>query len=183
MDDQLTMEEFIRIKEEKARKRGKVFNWEIAKYGKIWYDEDVHNLNISVEFETEFPAIVFNDTLMSEPMVSSLNNDEIDFRISFDESDLDDLHSFNTAYLRLIRDGICEKSHVSIPSYGCVCVVFVALLEYCGKSREMEGIKKIYLDRIACNFFGDHGDLLGGGGGEFSEVAAGVMVEEKCDVF
>ncbi|GJV23703.1 reverse transcriptase domain-containing protein, partial [Tanacetum coccineum] len=42
--------------------------------------------------ESEFPAIVFNDTLTSEaalscePTVSSLNNDEIDFRISFDES-------------------------------------------------------------------------------------------------
>ncbi|GJZ97560.1 hypothetical protein Tco_0670013 [Tanacetum coccineum] len=47
-------------------------------------------------FETEFPAIVFNDTLTSEaalscePTVSSLNNDEIDFRISFDESDDED---------------------------------------------------------------------------------------------
>ncbi|GKB96348.1 hypothetical protein Tco_0982485, partial [Tanacetum coccineum] len=46
--------------------------------------------------ETEFPAIVFNDTLTSEaalscePTVSSLNNDEIDFRISFDESDDED---------------------------------------------------------------------------------------------
>ncbi|GJX27670.1 hypothetical protein Tco_0235749, partial [Tanacetum coccineum] len=59
MDDpNITMEEYIRIEEEKARRR----------------------------------AIVFNDTLTSEatlscePTVSSLN-DEIDFRISFDESD------------------------------------------------------------------------------------------------
>nr|GEY93004.1 hypothetical protein [Tanacetum cinerariifolium] len=35
-------------------------------------------------------AIAFNDTLMSEPMVSSLYNNEIDFRISFDESDDED---------------------------------------------------------------------------------------------
>ncbi|GKG09221.1 hypothetical protein Tco_0337967 [Tanacetum coccineum] len=94
MDDpNITMEEYIRIEEEKARKRGKVFNWETAKYGKIWYDEDVHGLK---SVETEFPAIVFNDNLTSnktlscEPMVSSLNNDEIDFRISFDESDDED---------------------------------------------------------------------------------------------
>ncbi|GJS56953.1 hypothetical protein Tco_0651737 [Tanacetum coccineum] len=46
--------------------------------------------------ETEFPSIVFNDTLTSEaalscePTVSSLNNDEIGFRISFDESDDED---------------------------------------------------------------------------------------------
>ncbi|GKC82786.1 hypothetical protein Tco_1138503, partial [Tanacetum coccineum] len=42
--------------------------------------------------KTEFPAIVFNDSLTSnktpscEPTVSSLD-DEIDFRISFDDSD------------------------------------------------------------------------------------------------
>ncbi|GJS80109.1 hypothetical protein Tco_0729990 [Tanacetum coccineum] len=46
--------------------------------------------------EIEFPAIVFNDNLTSnetlscEPTVSSLNDNEIDFRISFDESDDED---------------------------------------------------------------------------------------------
>ncbi|GJU40718.1 hypothetical protein Tco_1193675 [Tanacetum coccineum] len=89
----ITMEEYIRIEEEKARKHGKVFNWETAKYGKIWCDEDVHDLR---SIENEFPAIVFNDNLTSnqtlscEPMVSSLNDNEIDFRISFDESDDED---------------------------------------------------------------------------------------------
>ncbi|GJX90686.1 hypothetical protein Tco_0344012 [Tanacetum coccineum] len=87
------MEEYIRLEEEKARRRGKVYNWETATYGKIWDNEDVHDLG---SVETEFPAIVFNDTLTSEaalscePTVSSLNNDEIDFRISFDESDDED---------------------------------------------------------------------------------------------
>ncbi|GJT00701.1 hypothetical protein Tco_0821870 [Tanacetum coccineum] len=63
MDDpNITMEEYIRLEEEKARRH----------------------------------AIVFNDTLTSEatllcePTVSSLNKDEIDFRISFDESDDED---------------------------------------------------------------------------------------------
>ncbi|GJZ83708.1 hypothetical protein Tco_0648881 [Tanacetum coccineum] len=94
MDDpNNTMEEYIRLVEEKARKCGKVFNWETAKYGKIWYDEDIHDIG---SIETEFLAIVFNDTLTSEaallckPMVSSLNNDEVDFRISFYESDNED---------------------------------------------------------------------------------------------
>ncbi|GJX21404.1 hypothetical protein Tco_0224081 [Tanacetum coccineum] len=89
MDDpNITIEEYIRLEEEKAQKYGKVFNWETAKYGKIWYEEDVHDLR---SVKTEFPAIVFNDSLTSneklscEPTVSSLN-DEIDFRISFDES-------------------------------------------------------------------------------------------------
>ncbi|GJY40786.1 hypothetical protein Tco_0428056 [Tanacetum coccineum] len=94
MDDpNITMEEYIRLEEEKAQKCGKVFNWETARYGKIWYDEDVHDLR---SVETEFPAIVFNDNLTSnetlscEPTVSSLNDNEIDFRISFDESDDED---------------------------------------------------------------------------------------------
>ncbi|GKE66017.1 hypothetical protein Tco_1520178, partial [Tanacetum coccineum] len=59
----------------------------------IWYDEDIHDLR---SVETEFPAIGFNDNLTSiktpfcEPTVSSLNNNEIDFRISFEESDDED---------------------------------------------------------------------------------------------
>ncbi|GJV36331.1 hypothetical protein Tco_1408808 [Tanacetum coccineum] len=58
----------------------------------IWYDEDVHDLR---SVENEFPAIVFNDSLTSnetlscEPTVSFLN-DEIDFRISFDDFDDED---------------------------------------------------------------------------------------------
>ncbi|GKA52984.1 hypothetical protein Tco_0746299, partial [Tanacetum coccineum] len=94
MDDpNITMEEYIRLEEEKARRRGKVFNWETAKYGKIYYDEDVHNLG---SFETEFPTIIFDDAVTSEVthscelIVSSLNDNEIDFRISFDESDDED---------------------------------------------------------------------------------------------
>ncbi|GJR16298.1 hypothetical protein Tco_0798950 [Tanacetum coccineum] len=93
MDDpNITMEEYIRLEEEKARRCGKVYNWKTATYGKIWYDEDVHDLR---SVETKFPAIVFNDSLTSnetpscEPTVSSLN-DEIDFRISFNESDDED---------------------------------------------------------------------------------------------
>ncbi|GKB23264.1 hypothetical protein Tco_0862665 [Tanacetum coccineum] len=70
-----------------------MFNWETAKYGKIWYDEDVHDLK---SVETEFPAIVFidnlssNETLYCEPTICSLNDNEIDFRMSFDESDNED---------------------------------------------------------------------------------------------
>ncbi|GKG00949.1 hypothetical protein Tco_0305654, partial [Tanacetum coccineum] len=85
-DSNITIEEYIRLEEEKARRHGKVYNWETATYGKILYDEDIHDLRFA---ETEFPAIVINDTLMSEPTVSSLNN-KIDFRISFDESDDED---------------------------------------------------------------------------------------------
>ncbi|GJV68377.1 hypothetical protein Tco_1483886 [Tanacetum coccineum] len=93
MDDpNITMEEYIRLEEEKSRKHRKVFNWETAKYGKIWYDEDIRDLR---SVESEFLAIAFNDEVSSEkilsyePTVSSLN-DEIDFRVSFDDSDDED---------------------------------------------------------------------------------------------
>ncbi|GJT86773.1 hypothetical protein Tco_1068490 [Tanacetum coccineum] len=63
----ITMEEYIMLEEKKTRRHGKVYNWETAKYGKIWYDEDVHDLR---SIETEFPAIVFNDELSSEKTLS-----------------------------------------------------------------------------------------------------------------
>ncbi|GKC36030.1 monodehydroascorbate reductase [Tanacetum coccineum] len=68
MDDpNITIEEYIRLEEEKARRRGKVYNWESATDGKIWYDEDVHDLR---SVETEFPAIVFDDAFTSEVTLS-----------------------------------------------------------------------------------------------------------------
>ncbi|GJW26630.1 hypothetical protein Tco_0040441 [Tanacetum coccineum] len=94
MDDpNITMELYIQLKEEKARIQGKVYNWETATNGKIWCDENAHNLR---SVETKFPAIVFNDALTSEvalscePTVSPLNDNQIDFRISFDESEDED---------------------------------------------------------------------------------------------
>ncbi|GKB33961.1 hypothetical protein Tco_0873362 [Tanacetum coccineum] len=74
MDDpNITMEEYIRLEEEKARRR-------------------VDKISI----ETEFPAIVFDDaftskvTLSCEATVSPPNDNKIDFRISFDKSDDED---------------------------------------------------------------------------------------------
>ncbi|GJS51639.1 hypothetical protein Tco_0625001 [Tanacetum coccineum] len=63
MDDpNITMEEYIRLEEEKARSRGQVYNWETATY--------------------VAPSC--------EPTVSPLNDNQVDFRISFDESDDED---------------------------------------------------------------------------------------------
>ncbi|GJX94172.1 hypothetical protein Tco_0348758 [Tanacetum coccineum] len=57
---------------------------------KYYKDED----DCFTNFESEFPVIVFDDTsdvtLSCEPIISSLNNDGIDFRISYDESDDED---------------------------------------------------------------------------------------------
>ncbi|GKA59308.1 hypothetical protein Tco_0758621 [Tanacetum coccineum] len=130
MDDpNITMEEYIRLEKEKARRCGQVYNWETATYGKIWYDEDVHDLRY---VETEFPAIVFNDTLTSEatlscePTVSSLNDNEIDFRISFDESDEEDYtviydknsFSYKIIYVYTLKtDSENDNEKVNMPSF------------------------------------------------------------------
>ncbi|GJS48779.1 hypothetical protein Tco_0598900 [Tanacetum coccineum] len=118
-----------RLEEEKAHRRGKVFNWETAKYGKIWYDKDVHDFR---SVETKFPDIVFNDRLTSEdalscePTVSSLNNNEIDFRISYDESDDEDYtvvfdkNSFSYKIIsvnNLKMDSENDNEKVNMPSF------------------------------------------------------------------
>ncbi|GJZ64160.1 hypothetical protein Tco_0620581 [Tanacetum coccineum] len=118
-DPNITMEEYIRLEEEKARRYGKVFNWEAARYGKIWYDDDIDDLR---SVETEFPAIVFNDNLKSEetlscePTVSSLHSKEIDFKISFDESDNEDYTTFfkdfeNEFSAIVYNDALTSKSN------------------------------------------------------------------------
>ncbi|GJR18186.1 hypothetical protein Tco_0966713 [Tanacetum coccineum] len=88
-DPNITMEEYIRLEEEKVRKRGKVFNWETAKY------------------------------------VSSLNN-EIDFRVSFDDSDDEDYtvifdkNSFSYKMISvndLKTDSENDNEKVNMPSF------------------------------------------------------------------
>ncbi|GJT30223.1 hypothetical protein Tco_0910498, partial [Tanacetum coccineum] len=92
-DPNFTMEEYIRLEEEKPRRHGKVYNLVTVIYGRIWYDDDVHDLK---SVETEFPTIIFNNKLTSEVAlsceitVSSLDDNKINFRISFDESDDED---------------------------------------------------------------------------------------------
>nr|GEX74851.1 hypothetical protein [Tanacetum cinerariifolium] len=100
----------------------------VGKYGRIWYNEDVHDLR---SIEIEFPSIVFNDSLTSgetlscEPMVSSLN-DEIDFRISFDDSDDEDYtvvfekNSFSFKIIStndLKMDSENDNDKVNMPSF------------------------------------------------------------------
>ncbi|GJS04143.1 hypothetical protein Tco_0320651 [Tanacetum coccineum] len=63
MDDpNITMEEYIWLEEEKDRRRAIVLN----------------------------DALTFEVTLSCEPTISPLNDNKIDFRISFDESDDED---------------------------------------------------------------------------------------------
>ncbi|GJW00838.1 hypothetical protein Tco_1556089 [Tanacetum coccineum] len=125
----ITMEEYIRLEEEKAHMRGKVYNWETATYGKIWCDEDVHGRNTA---KTEFPAIVFNDVLKyevalsCEPMVSLLNDNQIYFRISLDEFDDEDYtviydknsFSYKIIYVNDLKtDSENDNDKVNMPSF------------------------------------------------------------------
>ncbi|GJZ04449.1 hypothetical protein Tco_0537724 [Tanacetum coccineum] len=108
MDDpNITMEEYIRLEEEKSRRRGKVYYWETATY-------------------------VFNDTLTSEvalscePMVSPLSDNQIDFIISFDEFDdvdytvIYDKSSFSYKIISvndLKTDSKNDNDKVNMPSF------------------------------------------------------------------
>ncbi|GKB61754.1 hypothetical protein Tco_0917940, partial [Tanacetum coccineum] len=55
MDDpNMTMEEYIKFEEEKARRHGRVFDWKTATYRKIRVDDDLYDLR---SMEAEFPVI------------------------------------------------------------------------------------------------------------------------------
>ncbi|GKE74726.1 hypothetical protein Tco_1536767 [Tanacetum coccineum] len=90
----ITMKEYIRLQEEKALSQGETFNWQTATYGKMEYCEDEDDC--FTNFKIKFPAIVLDNTLTSDatiscgPTVSPLNDNEIEFRISFDQSDDED---------------------------------------------------------------------------------------------
>ncbi|GJY47097.1 hypothetical protein Tco_0436160 [Tanacetum coccineum] len=91
----ITIEEYIRIETKKAIRCAQVYNWETATYGKISYFEDIDYFK---NFETEFPAIVYEDALTSEPKVSPeptvsphhVKEVDLEFEISFAESDDED---------------------------------------------------------------------------------------------
>ncbi|GJS11067.1 hypothetical protein Tco_0367863 [Tanacetum coccineum] len=95
----------------------------------IWYDEDVHDLR---SVKTEFPTIVFNDALTSEvalscePTVSPLNDNQIEIRISFDESDDEDytiIYDKNSFSYKIIyvddlkTDSENDNDKVNMPSF------------------------------------------------------------------
>ncbi|GJZ94434.1 hypothetical protein Tco_0666637 [Tanacetum coccineum] len=59
-DSDLTVEEYIRLEEEKGRRCGKKFNWETATYGNVGYFDDNDYL---IDVETEFSAVILSDPL------------------------------------------------------------------------------------------------------------------------
>ncbi|GJU41208.1 hypothetical protein Tco_1194165 [Tanacetum coccineum] len=83
-------------------------------------------------FESEFPAIILDNTIMSrealswEPTVSPLNDNEFDFRISFDESDDEDytvIYDENSFSFKIISandlktDSENDNEKVNMPSF------------------------------------------------------------------
>ncbi|GJZ61894.1 hypothetical protein Tco_0618031 [Tanacetum coccineum] len=123
----ITMEEYIRLEEEEARRQGRTFYWQTARYEKIEYYENEDDS--FTNFETEYSAIVLDDafdtTLSCEPTVSPLDNNEIDFKISFDESDDEDYmvvfdkNSFSCKLIsvdNLKTDSEDENDKVNLPS-------------------------------------------------------------------
>nr|GEX87684.1 hypothetical protein [Tanacetum cinerariifolium] len=101
------MEEYIKLGEEKAHRRGKVYNWETATY--VFNDE-----------------LTYEKALSYEPMVSSLNNKKIDIRISFDESDDEDYtvifdknsFSYKIIYVNDLKmDSENNNEKVNMPSF------------------------------------------------------------------
>ncbi|GJX43010.1 hypothetical protein Tco_0259686 [Tanacetum coccineum] len=87
MDDpNITMEEYIRLKEEKARRHGQTFNWQTATFEKVenYEDED----NYFIDFETEFSAINALD-----------ESDDEDYTVIFDENSF----SYKIIYVNDLR--------------------------------------------------------------------------------
>ncbi|GJZ00345.1 hypothetical protein Tco_0517774 [Tanacetum coccineum] len=98
MDDpNITMEEYIRLEEEKARRRAIAFIETLMSEPTVDYFND---------FENEFPAIVYNDALTSksdfltEPTLSPQHIDEFNlkYETSLSEYDEEEQNIANTAY-------------------------------------------------------------------------------------
>nr|GEW11582.1 hypothetical protein [Tanacetum cinerariifolium] len=106
------MEEYTKLEAEKVRRRGQTFSREIATLGEFRYYEDIDYFK---EFDTDFSAIVFNDMMMTnhkislEPTVNPLDENQIDFRISFDESDDEDYTDEANAIFRGENDQVIQE--------------------------------------------------------------------------
>ncbi|GKF21086.1 hypothetical protein Tco_0069724 [Tanacetum coccineum] len=123
MDDpNITMEEYIRLEEEKAHRRGKVYNWETATYGRIWDNEDVHDLR---SVETEFPAIfdefddedctiIFNKNSFSYKIIS-VNNLKTDSENDNDKVNMPSAIVYNdaqTSKLNFLTEPTFSPQHI-----------------------------------------------------------------------
>ncbi|GJY88343.1 hypothetical protein Tco_0502971 [Tanacetum coccineum] len=101
------MEEYIELEAEKARRRGQEWNWETATYGKVRYFDDIDYFKY---FENEFPAIVYNDALVTDHKISSEpsdlrnDNDKVNIELPSDDASIKPSDS-------IINDNVDTNSH------------------------------------------------------------------------
>ncbi|GKF43985.1 hypothetical protein Tco_0130537, partial [Tanacetum coccineum] len=126
MDDpNITIEEYIRLEEEKAQIHDRI-NWQTTTFGKVKSYEDEDDCFINCE--TEFPAIVFDNTLTSdttplcEPTDSENNNDKNNMPSSPKPTvdyldDLDFFNDFKNEFPAIVyNDGLTSKPDLKIES-------------------------------------------------------------------
>nr|GEW28967.1 retrovirus-related Pol polyprotein from transposon TNT 1-94 [Tanacetum cinerariifolium] len=173
-DPNISMEEYIRLKEEKALSRGETFDWQTATYGKMEYckNEDDSFTNLLIEY----PTIVFDDTsdaaLSCKSTVSPFDNNEVDFKISFDESDDEDYMEFPTIAYNDLKSksdpliepsvggydkGIAHNYEKRLETIWDRLVNQVYILDFVGLT---EGMRQTLGDRLSMVYTGDEGQEL-----------------------
>ncbi|GKC81901.1 hypothetical protein Tco_1137618, partial [Tanacetum coccineum] len=110
-----------------------MFNWQTATFRKVENYEDKDDC--SIDFKTEFPPIVFDNTLTtipSEPTVCPPNENKVDFRISLDESDDEDyMVIFNFSYKIIsVNDLKTDSENDNMPSSPNPTVDYLDDLDY-----------------------------------------------------
>ncbi|GKE08368.1 zinc finger, CCHC-type containing protein [Tanacetum coccineum] len=136
MDDpNITMEEYIRLEEEKAQRHGRTFNWQTATFGKVENHEDEDyppnknkiDFRISLdESNDEDYMVIFNENSFSYKIISvndlkkDSENDEI-LKPSSSEftvdclDDLDYFKYFKNEFPAIVyNDGLTSKSYLKI---------------------------------------------------------------------
>ncbi|GKA05196.1 hypothetical protein Tco_0684316 [Tanacetum coccineum] len=106
----LTLEEYIELEAEKARRHGQMFNWETATYGKFRYHE---NIDYFKEFETDFPASVSNDAVTTDHKISSEPTITLSFMTKFVSYKIISVNDLRT-------DSEDDNDEVNIPSNNVV---------------------------------------------------------------
>nr|GEX01394.1 reverse transcriptase domain-containing protein [Tanacetum cinerariifolium] len=128
MDDpNITMEEYIRLEEEKAHRRGQVYNWETATYAIVYNDALMSKLDFSTEL-TLCPQHIDEFNLKDETSLSEC--DEKEQNILY----LNDLFSFNVIYpddLKSDKDNDDDKIDIKRPSRDMSVIPLPNFLHHC----------------------------------------------------
>ncbi|GJU22329.1 hypothetical protein Tco_1155671 [Tanacetum coccineum] len=163
MDDpNITMEEYIRLEEEKARRQGRTFNWQTTRYGKMEYYENEDDS--FTDFKTEYSAIVLDDafdtTLSCEPTLSAVN---IALVKAVGQNGLAPLphRDLRHPWLRYQVDGydegIVHSYEQRLETIWGRLVNRVHVLDFAGLT---DGMRQTLGDRLSMVYAGDDGEAL-----------------------